>query len=106
MTNLTPDALLPCPFCGGGNWGYVLHGVRVTITCDDCHAEGPRAFSEAGAIAQWNRRAGQSHDAGLLAALEFYADPEMWTPHKDANSPIEMDDGKIARAAICERNAA
>lgn len=39
-------------------------------------------------------------DAGLLAALEFYADPEMWTPHKDANAPIEMDDGKIARAAI------
>jgi hypothetical protein len=39
-------------------------------------------------------------DAGLLEALEFYANPEMWTRHKDANSPIEMDDGKIARAAI------
>jgi len=45
-------------------------------------------------------RAGQAHAAGLREALEFYADPEMWTRHKDASSPIEMDDGRTARAAI------
>ena len=39
-------------------------------------------------------------DAALLEALEFYADPEMWTAHRDAHSPIDMDAGKIARAAI------
>jgi hypothetical protein len=52
-------------------------------------------------------RAGQAHaNAGLLEALEFYADPEMWTPHRDAHSPIDMDDGKIARAAIAAAKGA
>jgi hypothetical protein len=51
-------------------------------------------------------RAGQAHAAGLREALEFYADPEMWTPHKDARAPIELDAGKIARAAIAAAKGA
>lgn len=71
MTNPTPDAtLLPCPFCGGGNIAYVTNGDREWTTCDDCLSEGPDAATQDEAIAAWNRRAGQSHAAGLLAALE------------------------------------
>lgn len=70
MTNPTPDALLPCPFCGGGNIAYVTNGDREWTTCDDCLSEGPDAATQDEALAAWNRRAGQSHDAGLLAALE------------------------------------
>ena len=50
--------------------------------------------------------AGQAHAAELLEALEFYADPEMWMPHRDAHSPIDMDDGKIARAALAATKGA
>ena len=70
MTNPTPDALLPCPFCGGGNIAYVTNGDREWTTCDDCLSEGPDAATQDEALAAWNRRDGQSHDAGLLAALE------------------------------------
>jgi len=44
--------------------------------------------------------------AVLEAALEFYADPEMWTPHRDASAPIDLDAGKIARAAIAAAKGA
>ena len=69
-------AMLPCPFCGGEAQHY--HRSDTTgwsntdwVSCndDDCGVSTALEADKAEAIAAWNRRAGQSHDAGLLAAL-------------------------------------
>lgn len=83
MTNPTPyAALLPCPFCGGAAYTVSADDERVWFAgCRDCYCNVGESYdrsampehmfsSEEEAIAAWNRRAGHSHDAGLLAALE------------------------------------
>ena len=99
MTETTaPDALLPCPFCGGGNIAYVTNGDREWTTCDDCLSEGPDAATQDEAIAAWNRRAGQSHaDAGLLEALEDII---------EQSAIGNFDATEIARAAIAAAKGA
>jgi Lar family restriction alleviation protein len=74
----TPDALLPCPFCGGSAKHY--HRPDTTgwsntdwVSCsdDDCGVSTALEEAKAGAIATWNRRAGQAHAySALLATLE------------------------------------
>ena len=75
MTNPTvPDALLPCPFCGDHiaikpwheHWAiyHNTNGCLLEAVDDYLYDTFEQAF------AAWNRRAGQHHDAGLLAALE------------------------------------
>lgn len=73
----TPYALLRCPFCGGEAKHY--HRPDMTgwsntdwVSCsdDDCGVSTAMEETKAGAIAAWNRRAGQAHAAGLLEALE------------------------------------
>jgi Lar family restriction alleviation protein len=113
MTTAPDEAMLPCPFCGGEAKHY--HRPDTTgwsntdwVSCsdDDCGVSTAMEETKAEAIAAWNRRAGQAHAAGLLEALEFYADPEMWLPDKAAISPVYMDDGRVARAAIAAAKGA
>lgn len=71
MTNPTPDALLPCAHCGSSaqvDWCDGFPYVRCT-GCG-CRTMIHMSQNERQPIAAWNRRAGQSHNAGLLAALE------------------------------------
>jgi Lar family restriction alleviation protein len=95
----TDEALLPCPFCGGSAKHY--HRPDTTgwsntdwVSCsdDDCGVSTALEETKAGAIAAWNRRAGQGHAAGLLEALEFYANG---IGHTEI-----VDNGAVARAAI------
>lgn len=67
----TPDdALLPCPFCGSDVVGFRHRGLPDTQAgCNDCGTSGAWHGNRTQAIAAWNRRAGQSHAAGLLMAL-------------------------------------
>lgn len=53
----TPDALLPCPFCGG-NPSLARCGFGTArVTCMDCGAEGQYCQSHEDAITAWNTRA-------------------------------------------------
>jgi Lar family restriction alleviation protein len=78
-----PDAaLLPCPFCGGAAYTVSTNDERMWFAgCRDCYCNVGESYdrsampehmfsSEEEAIAAWNRRAGQAHDAGLLEALD------------------------------------
>jgi Lar family restriction alleviation protein len=87
MTETTaPDALLPCPFCGGAAYTVSTNDERMWFAgCRDCYCNVGESYdrsampehmfsSEEEAIAAWNRRAGQAHAARLLAALEGLVD--------------------------------
>lgn len=50
-----PEALLPCPFCGGTDIRVEQAGGWTTVRCNACHAERDSA-SHSEAIARWNRR--------------------------------------------------
>lgn len=69
--------LLPCPHCGSEAKLELFDPPPQAIwsvSCkNDCSFD--LCGGRAKAIAAWNRRAGQSHDAGLLAAL---AGPMAW----------------------------
>ena len=66
-----PDALLPCPFCGGEAASHTREPSYegADAGCQHCDLW-MMGDNEAEAIAAWNRRAGQSHTDGLVAALE------------------------------------
>jgi Lar family restriction alleviation protein len=52
--------LLPCPFCGGDDFGWqVRHGLRGHrwVECTTCDAHGPVVVGADAAITAWNRRA-------------------------------------------------
>jgi len=56
-----PDALKPCPFCGGEADGGPMSGQPWLLWCVSCGAEGPVVETLAdemphAAIAAWNRR--------------------------------------------------
>ena len=56
---MTTDSLLPCPFCGGEGLVHRVSGSgRLSrVSCKNCDASPHGQFSEAEAIAAWNRRA-------------------------------------------------
>lgn len=60
---LTDEALLPCPFCGGVSLHHYDDVREPFVQCRDCDAFGPN-----GSIAAWNRRAAPADD--LRAAPE------------------------------------
>lgn len=47
----------PCPFCGSQLIEPIDDGHVHWLACMDCDAEGPAKYTEAEAIAAWNRRA-------------------------------------------------
>jgi hypothetical protein len=97
MTNPTPDAaLLPCAHCGGeaylANPDPTPPAIWRIICTNDCAAH-RHVYDRAKAIAAWNCRAGQSHDAGLLEALEL-ADAAL----RGANMNMNVVQRKISAA--------
>ena len=58
-----PDALLPCPFCGGP--ARLIHDTEsdyrafhsYQVECDQCDADSAGSADRDKAIAAWNRRA-------------------------------------------------
>jgi hypothetical protein len=47
---------LPCPFCGGSDFGAVLDREEASIVCHNCLAMGPVAMTLYEAEAAWNER--------------------------------------------------
>jgi hypothetical protein len=99
-----------------GEWGAEMHTTTIVVrggkakigTVCNLQARKKNAIMDAVGIAAFVNAAEPMLDEleRLREALEFYADPEMWTPHKDASAPIDLDAGKIARAAIAAAKGA
>lgn len=83
----------PCPFCGGNGDTFFKKG-WFTVECNDgCLAAGPMNRTEAGAIAEWNKRSPdrKSFDAG-------------WDYHEMLAAQTETD-ADIAEATYKNRSA-
>lgn len=99
--------LLPCPFCGAdaAELHENPHADMAWVACIICGLEAP---TETGvqaeqAVDYWNSRPGASSQAEierLRAALEFYANPEIYKPHPDGPAFDRRDVSYVARAAL------
>lgn len=58
MQTIDDMPILPCPFCGGEDMGFdhTTDSSSVCVWCTNCGALGGPSETEAGAVAQWNRR--------------------------------------------------
>lgn len=117
VTELEPGELRPCPFCGGEAAREDIPEIDGAenaggscICCQRCGASSPLHFGrKENLFSSWNdrspallaeRAALVEREQRLVAALEFYANPEVYKPHPHGPAFDDRDLSFVALRAL------